>query len=130
MEASHGVLTIRSPYPFGETLERLRRAIQRRELTLFLELDQQAAAAAHGLKMERGTLLLFGQPRGGTPILKAVGEAGIDLPLRIYLWEDREWAVSVSYNDPEYLARRHHLLDELAAPFRAVPALITEALDP
>ncbi|HEY5220037.1 MAG TPA: DUF302 domain-containing protein, partial [Gemmatimonadaceae bacterium] len=82
MSTSAGVVTLPSPHSFDDTLAQLRAAIATRGLTLFLDLDQQAAAQSDGAVMQQAHLLLFGRPRAGTPILVAAPEAGLDLPLK------------------------------------------------
>jgi tellurite resistance protein len=128
MGYSHGVVTIVSRLDFDDLLHRLRTAIAERKLTLFLDLDQQQAAVADGATMPRGQLLLFGRPRAGTEILVAVPEAGVDLPLKLYVWEGSDGTVSVSYTDPAFLAARHHLPDRLVTPLRAITAVVEEAV--
>jgi uncharacterized protein (DUF302 family) len=130
MATSSGVVTLPSPHAFDQTLIRLRAAIADHGLTLFLDLDQQAAAKADGAAMPRAHLLVFGRPRAGTPILVSVPEAGLDLPLKAYLWEalDGGGAAFVSYSDPMYLAERHHLSAALSAPLAAIAPLVAGAL--
>jgi uncharacterized protein (DUF302 family) len=128
MAKSSGVVTLTSPYTFDQTLARLRAAIATHGLALFLDLDQQAAAQKEGLTMPRAHLLLFGSPRAGTPVLRNVPEAGVDLPLKAYLWEAPDGGVFVSYSDPEYVAARHHLSAVLSAPLAGIVPLIAGAL--
>jgi uncharacterized protein (DUF302 family) len=128
MATSTGVVTLPSPHAFDQTLIRLRSAIAVHGLTLFLDLDQQAAAKADGVTMPRAHLLVFGRPRAGTPILVSVPEAGVDLPLKAYLWEAANGGVFVSYSDPQYLAERHHLSAALSAPLAAITPLVAGAL--
>lgn len=130
MATSSGVVTLPSSHAFDQTLMRLRAAIADHGLTLFLDLDQQAAAKADGATMARGHLLVFGRPRAGTPILVSVPEAGVDLPLKAYLWEAPDGGVFVSYSDPQYLAERHHLSAALSAPLAAIGPLVAGALAP
>ncbi len=87
MSNSTGVVTIASEYSFDETVDRLRGAIADRELILFLALDQQAAARTDGVTMPKAQLLVFGRPKAGTQILIDFPEAGLDLPLKVYVWE-------------------------------------------
>jgi uncharacterized protein (DUF302 family) len=128
MATSSGVVTLPSPHAFDQTLSRLRAAIADHGLTLFLDLDQQAAAEADGVTMPRAHLLVFGRPRAGTPILVSVPEAGVDLPLKAYLWEAPDGGAFVSYSDPQYLAERHHLSAALSAPLTAIAPLVAGVL--
>jgi uncharacterized protein (DUF302 family) len=128
MAMRSGVVTLTSPHSFDQTLARLRAAIASHGLTLFLDLDQQAAARDDGLAMPRAHLLVFGSPRAGTSILLKVPEAGVDLPLKAYLWEAPDGGVFVSYSDPDYVAARHHLSAALSAPLAGIAPLIAGAL--
>jgi uncharacterized protein (DUF302 family) len=128
MPPDSGIVTLTSAHSFDETLARLRAAVSSRGLTLFLDLDQQAAALAEGLTMPPAHLLLFGHPRAGTPILLAVPEAGLDLPLKAYVWEAAEGAVQVCYSDPAYLAARHHLPEQLSMPLAVVVPIVADAV--
>jgi uncharacterized protein (DUF302 family) len=128
MPASDGVVTIASAHSYDDTLTRLRAAVSDRGLVLFLDLDQQAATRTDGLTMPRAHLLLFGRPRAGTPILVAVPEAGLDLPLKAYLWERPDGAVFVSYSDPAYLIARHRLPESLSAALAGIVPVVAEAV--
>ena len=94
-------------------------------MTVLARVDQQAAAAAVGLTMRPMTLLVFGNPRGGTPLMQAYPTLAIDLPLKALVWEGTDERVRVSTNTPEYLQQRHAMAE---APFVGVPALLARAL--
>lgn len=128
MQPSTDVVTLPSPVGFGDTLERLRAAIAARALRLFLDLDQQAAAREDGASMPPAHLLLFGRPRAGTPALLESPESGVDLPLKVYVWESLPGKVFVSYSDPVFIARRHHLSEGVAHPLAAITDLVAGAL--
>lgn len=128
MSNSSGVVTLTSHYSFEGTVARILRAIESQGLMLFLALDQQAVAKKDGIVMPRGRLLLFGRPWAGTRILIEVPEAGIDLPLKAYVWEAADGGVFVSYSNPAYIAERHGLSRVLAAPLYGVFPLIKGAL--
>jgi uncharacterized protein (DUF302 family) len=128
MTPNTGVVTIRSARGFDATLDSLRTTIAQRGLQLFLDLDQQAAAQADGATMARGHLLLFGRPKAGTPILVASPEAGIELPLKAYVWEAADGGVFVSYADPTSTVTRLGLSGPLAAPLLAITAIVADAL--
>ncbi len=129
MSKSTGVVTRASGHSFDETVDRLRGAISERGLILFLALDQQAAARKEGLTMPRSQLLVFGSPKAGTQILIDFPEAGLDLPLKAYVWESSNGAVFVSYSEPAYIAERHGLSIATAAPLYGIVPLIEGALD-
>ncbi|MEP6945924.1 MAG: DUF302 domain-containing protein [Acidobacteriota bacterium] len=128
MSKSTGVETLVSHFSFDETLARILREIEREGLLLFLALDQQAVARKDGLSMPQARLLLFGRPSAGTQILIDVPEAGIDLPLKAYVWESADEGVFVSYSSPAYIAERHGLSAVLSAPLFGVFPLLTGAL--
>lgn len=128
MQPSADVVTLPSPTGFDDTLDRLRTTIATRGLRLFLDLDQQAAAREDGVSMPPAHLLLFGRPRAGTPALLESPESGVDLPLKLYVWESAEAKVFVSYSDPAFVVRRHHLTEGAARPLAAVTDLVAGAL--
>ena len=123
-----GIVTIASRYGFAETVTRLRSEIERRQLTLFIAIDQQQEAAHAGLKLRPTTLLLFGNPAAGTRVMQASPEAAIDLPLKILVWEDETNRVWVAVNDGAYLQRRHALSDDMRPVLSAASAVVETAL--
>ena len=124
-----GVITVRSGYSHEITLNRFVSIIADHGLTLFTNIDQQAAARSVGMQMPCGNLLLFGSPLLGTQILLQRPEAGVDLPLRIYIWEDSLGGVFVSYPDPENVASRDNLTKSLAKPLLAIVSLVNKVLE-
>ena len=123
-----GIVTIASRYGFAETVTRLRSEIERRQLTLFIAIDQQQEAARAGLKLRPTTLLLFGNPAAGTRVMQASPEAAIDLPLKILVWEDETNRVWVAVNDGAYLQRRYTLSDDMRPVLAAAQAVVETAL--
>jgi len=128
MSGSKGVVTLASDFSFDETVAHVLGEIKNHGLLLFLDLDQQAAARGDGLAMPQARLLLFGRPSAGTPILAEAPEAGLDLPLKIYVWGAADGMVFVSYSDPAFIAERHGLSAALAAPLYGTVPLIKQAL--
>jgi uncharacterized protein (DUF302 family) len=124
-----GVVTLSSPHHFAATLTRLREVISAKGLTLFLDLDQQAAAKAAGLAMPPAHLLLFGNPKAGTQVMLAVPQAGLDLPLKAWVWATDGGQVYVTYNDPAYLKERFGLSDELAAALAGIAGLLRSVVE-
>ncbi len=120
-----GIVSLASPHPVVETVQRLVQAFATHGMTLFANIDQQAAAQESGLDMRPMVLLLFGNPRAGTPLMQAHPSLAIDLPLKALVWEDPEGRVWVSINSPDYLKRRHGLPE---APFTAVETMLAKAL--
>ena len=117
-----GLLTRAASQGPAETLTRLRSEIAARSLTIFAEIDHAAAAAAVGLTLRPLFLLIFGAAKGGTPLMQAAATAGIDLPLKILVWQDEAGETLVSYNDPTWLAKRHGVGE--IAPVQAMSAML------
>lgn len=90
-----------------ETLRRLEDAITSRGMTVFARIDHAAAAAEAGLGLRPTTVLIFGSPRAGTPLMQGAQTMGIDLPLKALVWQDAESKTWIAYNDPTWLANRH-----------------------
>ena len=123
----NGLITIRSRHAPGETMSRFEAAVKAKGLTIFARIDHAAGAAAVGLPLRPTELLVFGNAKGGTPLMQAVQTIGIDLPLKVLVWQDASGDTWLSYNDPSWLAKRHGLGHEAEAPVRAVAAAL-EAL--
>ncbi|HZZ90933.1 MAG TPA: DUF302 domain-containing protein [Usitatibacter sp.] len=127
---SRGIVETRSPVPFDETLERLRAAFAERGLRIFAQIDQQEAAREAGLDMPPTTLILFGNPRAGTPLMIANPASGLDLPLKALVTEREPGEVWVSMNTASYLIERHELPTALAANLAPAEALVAAVLRP
>jgi uncharacterized protein (DUF302 family) len=104
-----GLITIRSNHGPKDTMSRLEGAVKLRGLTVFARIDHAAGAAAAGLDLPPTEVLIFGNARGGTPLMHAAQTIGIDLPLKALVWQDPSGTTWISYNDPAWLARRHEL---------------------
>lgn len=109
-----GLIRRVSRYGFDETLARLKDAIETRGITLLARIDHGAAARKAGLALPDTTVLIFGNPRGGTPLMVANQEVGIDLPLRMLVWTDAAGQTQLAWNAPAWIAQRHDLGDALA----------------
>src|SRR5215467_5278363 len=105
--ASDGLTTLRSDFSPEETLARLEAAVQAKGLTLFARIDHAAGAAAVGLPLRPTVVVIFGNARGGTPLMQARQTVGIDLPLKALVWQDEAHETWLSYNEPEWIAARH-----------------------
>jgi uncharacterized protein (DUF302 family) len=105
----HGLVTRQSAYDFATTLERLVAALEAKGVTIFARIDHAAGAASVGLALRPTTLILFGNPAAGTPLMQAAQTTGIDLPLKALVWRDADGAVKFTYNDPAWIAARHDL---------------------
>jgi uncharacterized protein (DUF302 family) len=126
---SEGLVTFPSPRPPPETLARARAEIAARKLTIFAEIDHAAGAEAVGLTLRPLFLIIFGAARGGTPLMQAAPTAGIDLPLKLLVWQDGAGETQVSYNDPDWVAKRHGLGEATEAPVRAMSAMLRSLTD-
>ena len=104
-----GLVTVTSAHGAQETAERLQSAIQAAGLTVFAVFDHAAAAKDAGISLRPTTVLAFGNPGAGTKLMQASQVAGIDLPLKILVWEDESGKTRITYNDPRWLAERHQL---------------------
>jgi uncharacterized protein (DUF302 family) len=117
-----GVVTKTSPRSVPDTVSRLKDILATKGVTLFAVIDQSREAREVGLELRETTLVIFGSPRAGTPIMSAVPLAALDLPLKMLIWSD-EASTKVSYYSPSYIAARHHLSDELAHGLASIDAL-------
>jgi uncharacterized protein (DUF302 family) len=122
--AAHGLTTIQSSHGPKETMNRLEAEVKAKGLTVFVRIDHAAGAAEVGLPLRPTELLVFGNAKGGTPLMQSVQTIGIDLPLKALVWQDRSGATWLSYNDPRYLAKRHELGRELEAGVNAIAAAL------
>jgi uncharacterized protein (DUF302 family) len=120
---------LRSADSVDASFARLEAAVAQRGLTVFARIDFTADAAAAGLVLRPTRLLLFGNPRAGTPLIVAAPSVALDLPLKVLVWESGDGAVWVGYNKPEYLVERHGVPAELLANVRAVETLAAIAAD-
>jgi uncharacterized protein (DUF302 family) len=120
------IVTKVSPRPVAETVARLTGILNARGVKIFDVIDQSAEASAVGLSLRDTTLVIFGSPAAGTPVMVAAPLAALDLPLKVLIWADGE-QTKVSYYAPAALAARHHLSDDLAGNLAAINAL-TDAL--
>jgi uncharacterized protein (DUF302 family) len=107
-----------------ETRQRLESLVKSRGLTVFALIDFSGDAAKVGLRMRPTQLLIFGNPKSGTPLMIASPSIALDLPLKALAWEDAQGKVWLSYNALEYLKERHRLRDELLTNISGVGALI------
>lgn len=118
-----GIMHTRSPHTVSETVGLLTDAIAAAGAKLFDVVDHSGEAARVGLSLRDTKLLIFGNPAGGTPAMVAAPLAAIDLPLKLLVWQDDGGAVWMSHVDPQWLAGRHGLAADLAAPLGAAAKL-------
>ena len=122
-----GLIDISSNHSVDETLAKLKAILQAKGVTLFALVDHSGEAAKAGLKMRPSKLLIFGNPKAGTPLMLAAPRIAIDLPLKILIWEDAQGKVWVTYNSPVYLQERHGLPAELLPNISVIEALAKTA---
>ena len=108
-----GLIDIPSSHSVDETVTKLEGILRAKGITLFALVDHSGEAAKAGMKMRPTKLLIFGNPRGGTPVMLAAPSSAIDLPLKILVWEDDQGKVWITYNSPTYLQMRHNLPADL-----------------
>jgi len=109
----NGIVSQPSNHSVDQTVEKLQEILRSKGITLFAMIDHSGEAEKVGMKMPPTKLLVFGNPKAGTPLMLAAPSAAIDLPLKILVWEDGEGKVWLSYNNPEYLLKRHNLSQDL-----------------
>ena len=102
-----GLTSIQSRFGPKETMDRLEAEIRAQGMTVFARIDHAAGAAEVGLTLRPTELIIFGNARGGTPLMQSVQTVGIDLPLKALVWEDASGKTWLSYNEPSWIAQRH-----------------------
>jgi uncharacterized protein (DUF302 family) len=120
--AADGLTTVPSSYGPKDTMNRLEAAVK--GMTIFARIDHAAGASAAGLSLRPTEVLIFGNAKGGTPLMQSVQTIGLDLPLKALVWQDISGKTWLSYNDPAWLAKRHGLSGEA----EAAVGIITAAL--
>jgi uncharacterized protein (DUF302 family) len=126
---TEGLVDLPSHHSVDETLARLQGILRARGIKLFDVVDHSGEAANAGLKMPPTRLVIFGNPKAGTPVMLAAPTTAIDLPLKILVWEDQGGKVWVSYNSPDYLQQRHGFPKDLVQNIAAVAALASAAAE-
>ena len=127
--SNKGIIDMPSSHSVEQTLDRLKSILQAKGVTLFALVDHSGEAEKVGMKMRPTKLLIFGSPKAGTPLMLAAPSIAIDLPLKILVWEDGGGKVWISYNNLEYLRKRHSLPEELLANIAVVEALAAKAAE-
>jgi uncharacterized protein (DUF302 family) len=128
-DKKNGIVDVPSNHSVAQTVDKLKGILQSKGITLFAVIDHSGEAAKVGLKMLPTTLLIFGNPKSGTPPMLAAPSIALDLPLKILVWEDGHGKVWLSYNGPEYLEERHGLPRDLVQNISAVKALAAGAAE-
>jgi uncharacterized protein (DUF302 family) len=128
MSQENGLVQVPSRYSVEETLKRLESTLAAKGLQIFARVDHSGEAEKVGLKMRPTKLLIFGSPKGGTPLMVAAPSLAIDLPLKALVAEDEKGKVWLTYNDPEYLKKRHGVPDELVKNIAGAGPLMEKAV--
>ncbi len=123
----NGLIDKPSRHSVEQTVEKLEQLLQSRGIRLFTVIDHSGEAAKVGMTMRPTKLLIFGNPKAGTPLMLAAPSVAIDLPLKLLVWEDGAGKVWLSYNDPDYLKERHGLPPDLLQNIAGVEALAAKA---
>jgi uncharacterized protein (DUF302 family) len=126
--SENGMVHLTSPYTFAETIKRLESLLQAQGLAIFCRIDHSGEAEKAGLKMPGTQVIIFGSPKGGTPLMIASPTVAIDLPLKALIWEDGDSKVWVSYNSPEYLEKRHNISGELLQNIAGIGPLLQKVV--
>jgi len=107
--AGDGLLSVKSSHDVKVTADRLENVLSQKGMTVFIRIDHAAGAANVGKELRPTELIVFGNPRVGTPLMQCSQSVAIDLPQKALIWQDDKGQVWLSYNDPNYLAQRHEL---------------------
>jgi uncharacterized protein (DUF302 family) len=113
MSDNNGLITIPSAHSVEETIDRLASEVKSKGMTIFARVDHAAGAKDAGLSLRPTLLLIFGNAKGGTPLMQGNQQIGIDLPLKALAWKDASGKTWVSYNDLKWLGQRHNLRHEI-----------------
>ena len=119
-----GIIDLPCIHPVAKTVDRLESLLKAMGLKIFARIDQAAEAKAAGLTMRPMVLLIFGDPKAGTPLMNRYPSLAMDLPLKALVWESADGKIWLSYNSPEFLQQRHNLE---APPFGALAKLLEAA---
>jgi uncharacterized protein (DUF302 family) len=126
---ANGIVDVASRYSVPETLARLQTVLKEKGMMVFALVDHSGEAEKAGLAMRPTQLLIFGSPKGGTPLMVAAPRLAIDLPLKALVWQDEAGQVWLSYNSPEYLQQRHGFPVDLMKNIAGVAGLVQKAVE-
>ncbi|HUN76497.1 MAG TPA: DUF302 domain-containing protein [Steroidobacteraceae bacterium] len=122
-----GLVRLLSHHSVGATIDRLEASLKQRGILVFARIDFSGDAGRAGLRMQPEQMLIFGNPKAGTPLMVQAPAVGLDLPLKALAWEGADGKVWVAYNDPQYIVRRYGIEPSLAANLAAVVPMIESA---
>jgi uncharacterized protein (DUF302 family) len=126
---NNGIACQKSNHSVDDTVEKLKSILQAKGVTVFAVIDHSGEAQKAGLTMRPTKLVIFGNPKGGTPLMLASPSVAIDLPLKILIYEDADATVQVCYNTPAYLQQRHNVPQDLLQNISVVEALAAKAAE-
>jgi uncharacterized protein (DUF302 family) len=126
---ANGMITKPSNHSVDETVQNLKSILEAKGVALFAVIDHSGEAEKVGLKMQPTKLLIFGNPKAGTPVMLAAPSIAIDLPLKLLVWQGSDDKVWISYNSPDYLLERHNAPQLFAPTLSVVDALATKAAE-
>lgn len=129
LENSNGLIVCRSRHSVDQTVAALKALLNAKGITLFALIDHSGEAAKVGMAMPPTKLLIFGDPKAGTPLMLASPGSAIDLPLKVLVRQSEDGGVEMVYNSPAYLGARHGLSDELLKNIAGVAILINKAAE-
>ena len=128
-DRDNGMIHLASQHSVDDTVQRLQELLSEKNIQLFAVIDHSGEADKVGLQMRPTKLLIFGNPKGGTPLMQAAPTVAIDLPLKALVWQDADGKVWLTYNDPTYLQHRHGFPQQLVANLSAVNGLLAKAAE-
>jgi uncharacterized protein (DUF302 family) len=129
LESDHGIVNTPSRHSVDDIVNKLTATLHAKGITLFAVVDHSGEAEKVGIAMRPTKLLIFGNPKAGSPVMIAAPSSAIDLPLKILIWQDAGGKAWVSYNSPTYLQARHHLPPELVPNLAVIETLARAAAE-
>ena len=129
LQQENGLITRSSHHSVDEAVTSLSTILKTKGIKLFAVVDHSGEAASVGLAMRPTKLLIFGDPKAGTPVMLAAPSSAIDLPLKILLWQDEAGTTQITYNSPAYLGVRHEIPDDLLKNISGIEALAAKAAE-
>ncbi len=108
--AADGLINVQSAFSVKETTDRLENILNEKGMTIFNQINHSDAARGVGVELRETRLIIFGNPKVGSPLMQCQQSIAIDLPQKAIIWEDNQSKVWISYNDPRYLKKRHHII--------------------
>jgi uncharacterized protein (DUF302 family) len=124
--SAEGLITLQSGFGPEETMSRFEAEVRARGMTVFSHIDHTAGATAAGLALRPTNLLIFGAAKSGTPLMQSAQTIGIDLPLKALVWRDQAGTTFLSYNDPAFIAHRHHVNEAAKPVIEAMSGVLKE----